>query len=110
MYKSKSSTSKIKAELIKSLKWKRFRYEMLDYCGNKDAITLKPLRKGWNLHHLCMKEEEYHILSPERFRCLNKGSHEAIHFLFTYYKKDPSILERIKTILDEMVKYNEVEK
>ena len=103
---TQTEDARIKAEFRKSLKWKRWRYEMVDYYGNKDALTNKPLHKGFNVHHLSMKVEEYTILSPERFRTLNSESHDCIHFLFRYYVKDPFIIDRLKLILEEMVKYN----
>jgi len=97
----------IKAEFLKSLKWKRWRYIILDFYGNKDMLTLKPLRKLWNCHHLDMREEHYTILKEERFRPLNTNSHDCIHFLYPYYKKDPFIIDRLRQILDLMVEFNE---
>lgn len=103
---TQTKESREKSEFRKSLKWKRFRYEMLDYYENKDALTNKKLLKGWNLHHLCMKSEEYEKLSADRFRCLNKQSHEAIHFLYRYYDTDPTVIDRLKEILEEMKRLN----
>ena len=80
---------------------------MLDYYNNKDCITNKPLRNRWNLHHLDLREENYTVLKEERFRPLNSDTHDYVHFLYRYYKKDPFILDRLRTILDLMVKYNE---
>ena len=96
-----------KAEFLRSLKWKRWRYTMLDYYNNKDCITNKPLRAKWNLHHLDLREENYQVLKEERFRPLNSDTHDCVHFLYRYYKKDPFIIDRLRTILDLMVKYNE---
>ena len=106
-YAKTTSNAKKKDTFRKSLRWKRWRYEMIDYYNNLDSLTLKPLHKGFNVHHLSMKAEEYEILTPERFRPLNHKSHETIHFLYYYYSKDPFILDRLKVILDEMVKLNE---
>ena len=97
----------IKAEFLKSHKWKRWRYTMLDYYNNKDCITNKPLRAKWNLHHLDLREENYTVVKEERFRPLNSDTHDCVHFLYRYYKKDPFIIDRLRTILDLMVKYNE---
>ena len=96
-----------KTEFLKSLIWKRWRYTLVDYYDNKDQLTLKPLRKGFNIHHLDMREENYQVLVEERFRPLNSDSHDCVHFLYRYYKKDPFILARLKEILDLMVKYND---
>ena len=97
----------IKAEFLKSLKWKRWRYILVDYYNNKDCITNKPLGPRFNVHHLDMREEHYTILKEERFRPLNSDTHDCVHFLYRYYKKDPFIIDRLRTILDLMVKYNE---
>lgn len=106
-YKTQTTDAKIKAEFRKSLKWKRWRYTLVDYYSNKDSITLKPLHKGWNAHHLDMRAENYTVLKEERFRPLNADTHDCIHFLYRYYKKDPFIIDRIRALLDEMVRFNE---
>ena len=80
---------------------------MLDYYNNKDCITNKPLRNRWNLHHLDLREENYTVLKEERFRPLNSDTHDCVHFLYRYYKKDPFIIDRLRTILDLMVRMNE---
>ena len=97
----------IKKQFLQSLAWKRWRYHLVDYYENKDCITNKPLRPRWNCHHLDMREEHYTILREERFRLLNSDTHDCIHFLYRYYKKDPFIIDRIKALLDLMVQYNE---
>lgn len=94
-----------KKEFRQSKAWKDFRKKMMNI-QKIDQLTLKKLYKGWNLHHLCMKEEFYDDLNPNNFACLNKASHECIHFLFTYYRKDHDILKRLKKILDEMEQLN----
>jgi hypothetical protein len=104
--KQQTTDAKIKSEFRKSLKWKRWRYAMIDYYGNKDALTLKPLHKFSNTHHMDMRAENYTKLSPERFRMLNSKSHELIHFFYPYFVKDPFIIDRLKAILEEMVKMN----
>lgn len=106
-YNSKTTDAKIKNEFRKTLKWKRFRYELVDFYDNLDSLTNKPLHKGFNIHHLDLRTENYTKLTPERFRPLNTASHDCIHFLYNYYKKDPFIIDRLRTILDLMVKYNE---
>ena len=97
----------VKAEFLRSLKWKLWRYYLVDYYENKDQLTLKPLRPRFNIHHLDMREENYQVLVEDRFRPLNSESHDCVHFLYRYYKKDPFIIDRLRKILDLMVKYNE---
>ena len=74
--------------------------------GGKDEITQKPLRKGWQLHHNCLDESQYQNLQNS-FLCCNNLTHKFIHWLFVYYKKDRSILDRIRKELEEMVRSNE---
>ena len=71
-----------------------------------DALTLAKLRKGCICHHLDLRPENYKDLSPYRFETLNMKSHDVIHFLYTYYKKDPYILRRLEKILMKMEMYN----
>lgn len=52
--------------------------------GNKDAITGKPLRKSWNLHHLDMSIENYQDLDEDKFIPLNRTTHELIHSAYRY--------------------------
>lgn len=49
-----------------------------------DAITGKPLRAGWQLHHLDMSDENYEDLKEENFICLNRNTHKIIHEIFRY--------------------------
>jgi hypothetical protein len=94
-----------KAEFRRTSDWKNFRSEMLQNFS-ADYLTGYPLRKGFNIHHLDMRDENYSNLNPERFVCLNKSIHEMVHLLYGYYVKDPDILNRIKDLLDKMIEYN----
>ena len=70
-------------------------------------LTLRPLLKSWNLHHMKMDEDSYENISNENnFKCLNKKSHEVIHFLFRYYVNDEDIIKRLEYILKEMKRVN----
>ena len=95
-----------KAMVRKTPEWRQLRTDIADEYDNKDAITLKPLRTGWNCHHLDMDVENYDDLSIERCRPLNKSSHDLVHTLYRYYEKDKTVLERLKDILDKMVELN----
>ena len=107
MRDKKRQLKSAKAEFLRSLVWKRWRYHLVDYYNNQDQLTMKPLRPRFNIHHLDMREENYQVLKEERFRPLNSDSHDCVHFLYRYYKKDPFIIDRLRNILDLMVKYNE---
>ena len=87
--------------------WKLFKLRKKKECGGIDKITLHKLSKQFELHHEDLREENYTVLKEERFRPLNSDTHDCVHFLYCYYKKDPFILDRLRTILDLMVKYNE---
>lgn len=69
-------------------------------------LTNKKLLKGFNLHHLSMKEETYDDLNPNKFVCLNRQAHETVHYLFRYYKTDRDVIKRLKSILDRMLEEN----
>ena len=91
-----------RAAFRKSRKWKEFRAQCRLHT-NKDFITKDPLGKDWNLHHLDLCVQRYdHIDDMSRFMPLNKETHETIHTLFKWYKKDHKVLERIKVTLDQM--------
>ena len=96
----------IKAKFRQTKDWKAFRKRIFDKQDGKDIITGKKLYKGYSVHHLDMSEANYDKLIEENFVALNKQTHEALHFLFRYYQKDPTILDRLKTILDRMNELN----
>ena len=97
----------IKAKLRQSKEWREFRKKIFDKQDGKDIITGKKLYKGYNVHHLDMSAENYDKLIEENFVALNKQTHEVLHFLFRYYQKDKTILDRLKTVLDRMNELNE---
>ena len=53
-----------------------------------------------------MSAENYDKLIEENFVAVNKQTHETIHTLFRYYQKDPTVLDRLKTVLDRMNELN----
>lgn len=96
----KRSLSNIKSNFRRTSKWKKFRKS---YDGETDTLTQSKLKKGWNLHHMCLDETQYENLSDRsNFIPLNKSSHECVHFLYRYYKKDKDILKRLEDILLKM--------
>ena len=97
----------IKAKFRQTKDWKEFRKRIFDKQDGKDVITGKKLYRGYNVHHLDMSAENYDQLIEEIFVAVNKQTHESLHFLFRYYQKDNTILDRLKTILDRM---NELKK
>ena len=95
---------KNRVEFRKSAKWKKFRAKCRLHTS-KDFITKKPLERDWNLHHLDLNVGRYDNLVMERFMPLNKKTHEIIHEIYKWYKKDRNVLERIKLTLEKMEEY-----
>ena len=96
----------IKAKFRASKEWREFRKRIFDKQNGKDIITGKKLYKCYNVHHLDMSADNYDKLIEENFIAVNKQTHETIHTLFRYYQNDPSILDRLKTVLDRMNELN----
>ena len=95
--------AKHKQKFRSSAKWKKFRaYMKKKY--KVDAITGKPLRAGWQLHHLDMSDDHYEDLNEENFICLNRNTHKIIHEIFRY--DYDTYLHNIKTYLDKMKELN----
>ena len=106
--KSLVNNQYIKKKVRSSKEWKQLRIDIQEEYDNTDPITLKPLRKGFNVHHLDESVENYGNLDDHsKFRPLNKTTHEILHAIYTYYRKDPKVLNRLKELLDLMVQYNE---
>ena len=97
---------KSKRNFRASKEWKTFRNFMKKLSGNKDLITNKTLRKGFQVHHMDLQEENYSILFPDNFICCNNLTHKVIHFLYTYYKTDPQIIDRLREVLEKMKEIN----
>lgn len=100
-------SQKDKTKFRQSAKWKKFKAYMKK-TRKVDCVTLSPLHKGHNLHHLDLNEEHYSDISDEtHFEPLNRKTHEVVHFLYGYYIKDEGVIERLKNLLDRMVDINE---
>lgn len=101
-----NEVQKLKRKFRQSKEWKSFRNFMKKKSDNKDAITLKPLRKGFQVHHQDMDETKYNVLNPDNFICVNNLTHKFIHWLYVYYIKDPAIIDRIKAEMELMAEIN----
>ncbi len=98
-------TQSRKSKFRSTSKWKKFRKGMKAKC-KVDYITNRPLIKGWNLHHLDLNSDHYEDISNEsHFCCLNKTSHELVHWLFRY-KDWRDVLNRTKELLQHMEELN----
>jgi hypothetical protein len=101
-----NETQKAKKKFRQTKEWKNFRKLMFSKSGKVDRITQKPLRKGWQLHHLLLDETRYAELDEENFVCLNNLTHKFVHWCYGYYQKDPAIIDRIRAELEKMKEIN----
>ena len=89
-----------------SKQWKEFR-KKLSSSRKTDELTLSPLRKGFNVHHLDLNKDNYcNLENEDNFCVLNKKTHDVVHFLYTYYRKDKNVLKRLEYILEKMCELN----
>ena len=102
--KGKAITGKEKGKFRLTSVWKKFREQFKGKC---DPITLKPVRKGYQLHHLSLDPKLYSDLTKSHYIPLSPQCHEYIHWLYGYYRHDKKILTRIKKVLDKMVELND---
>lgn len=103
-----NASQKKKRDFRASKIWKLFRHQKNIEQDGLCYITHKKLLKGANLHHLDLDEKNYTDISdPSHFVFVNKSIHEVIHTLWRYYQKDPTVLDRLKEVLDRMVEINE---
>lgn len=96
-----TDTQKMKRNFRGRKVWKLKKLREKKRAGGKDEITLKPLRKGWQLHHEDLREENYTLMN-DNFVCLNNKTHDFIHWLWTYWKDDREIIGRIERELKRM--------
>ena len=97
--------AKDKSKFRQSSKWKNWR-KYLKGKRKVDEITNKPLYKGWQCHHLDMSSEHYTELYEDKFICVNRKTHDVIHWLFRYTNWK-EVLYNLSKIMTEMEKYNE---
>ena len=96
-----SMTARERANFRQTKAWRNFREDLRNE-RRKDPITGARLVKGYELHHMDLDPENYRDLNPDNFCCLNPQTHETIHFLYNIYRKDPDVIDRVKSLLDRM--------
>lgn len=105
-----NSNQQLKRKLRASKEWKEKRQQVREN-QKIDPITLNPLTKSFNLHHLSQskKIEDYTNLEDERFVGLNAQSHDCLHFLYRIYEREDNfdMLERIKELLIKMKEFTD---
>lgn len=100
-----NDSQKSKRKFRQSREWKSFRAFIKRLSGGKDLITLKPLRKGYQIHHRNLDERQYQNLREDWFLPCNNLTHKVLHWLYTYFQKDEGIIDRLKA---EMLKMKEI--
>lgn len=120
---TKHNIQDMKRKLRTTPAWRQFRIDLEDYFDGNDPITLKPLRKGWNAHHMRMSLDTYDELvfggsigeeigtSVENvymdyFLPLNVQTHDVIHFCQRYAQTDPGFMARLTRYVEMMVTLN----
>lgn len=99
----------LKRKVRKSPEWAELRQLKFNEQNGVDPITLRPLTKGWALHHMDLREEHYDNLNPERFLAVSHTHHEMLHWGFNIYKRTKSFdfLDILKEEILNMYKYSE---
>lgn len=102
--KGKKITSKEKDMFRSTTCWKEFRAR---FAKLVDPITLRKLPKRFQLHHCDLNPEHYTDLVFDNFFPFNGSTHDIVHYLYGYYRKDKDVLKRLKRVLDKMVELND---
>ena len=103
--KNKKITGMEKAKFRETETWRNFRLELKKKNGNKDVLTLRPLKKKWHCHHQDLNSENYTELDFKKFKTLNPQSHDVIHTIFDEVRKDKNYWKRLKKVIDDMMRY-----
>ena len=109
--KSKLSESQIRKRKVRaSAEWAELRETVRDE-QKIDPISMRPLSKSFNLHHLSQDERYYDDLLPERFVGLNSYSHDCIHYLYNIVERegDYNVLDRVRLLIIEMQKITQAD-
>jgi len=101
-----TENEKRKRKFRQSKKWKDFRHHLNVKQDGRCYITKSKLRKLSAVHHLDLNPENYADLNEENFVFVLHSIHDVIHSLYPYYKKDRTVLDRLKEVLDKMVELN----
>lgn len=108
--KSKLSEKQIRKRKVRaSADWADLRKQVYEMQNGVDPVTLTPLVRGWNLHHLDQREEHYANLDPTRFLAVSHTHHEMLHWCYNIYKRTKSLdfLDVLKEEIQTMYEYSE---
>jgi hypothetical protein len=101
-----TENEKKKKKFRQSKRWKDFRHRLNVKQNGVCFITKSKLRKLSAVHHMDLNPENYDDLNEENFVFVLHSIHETIHVLYQYYKKDPTVLDRLKIVLEKMKELN----
>lgn len=116
--KNKKIDSETKNKFRKTSFWKDFRKRHFikeikklkngkeKIIPNVDEVTLRPLTKYFDLHHLDLNSQNYTNLEESKFKALNSKTHEYIHWFYAEYCKDPTFKDRFLAVIDLMFEVN----
>lgn len=102
--KQKLSEAQIRKRKVRaSAEWADLRNLIRDE-QKIDPISMRPLSRSFNLHHLSQDERYYDDLSRDRFVGLNEYSHRCVHYLYDIVARegDYNVFDRLKQIIEEM--------
>lgn len=95
-----------KTKFRRSSKWMKFRKLMKAEQGS-DPITGSKLTPTCNVHHKDLNFEHYEDISDKtHFVCLNKTSHDVVHFLWQSHNGWRKAVLGLVSILKDMEKLN----
>lgn len=102
---SVSENEKVRRRLRQSKAWKTLRHQINVSQHSVDPITKKKLiARSCTLHHLDQRFENYtKIDNMDNFVLLNRRTHEMLHFIYTYYIKDKTVIDRLVYYLEKMI-------
>lgn len=107
--KQKLSESQIRKRKVRaSAEWAELRSQIRDD-QKTDPISMRPLTRTFNLHHLSQDERFYDDLSRDRFVGLNDYSHRCVHYLYDIVVRegDYNVFERLQLIIQRMLDITE---
>lgn len=104
---NKQQADELKRAVRKSVEWKELKELVFNRQDGKDALTGKPLKRGWALHHLNINPDFYDDLDPSHFIAVTPTSHQLIHTLFDNYQT--LNFNYLEFLVKNMVKLKEME-
>ena len=118
-YKNKNINQDIKKKFRLTSVWKDFRKQLYikevktlkngkeKIICNVDELTLRPLKKEYQLHHCDLNSKHYFNLDKNNFALLNSASHDIVHTIYSEVCKDKQYLDRLINLINKMGELND---